>query len=216
MRLRFLLLALLLLSLAEVACQHSRDSAGAGLAELQEKAVAAQNEGRYAEAEKYNRETLKLMETLPNFPQNERARQMSNLASVLNLLGRPNVGMEVLLQSEHLLNEYPSNDPGQYITLDHNFARSYALQNNWNAAEARYRSALEKLKAANAIETGYGAENDLGMAYVYWKTGRLEQADRSYERALAFFRKEVGSRHPAVQRMEAELAQVKSAMQQRK
>jgi hypothetical protein len=48
---------------------------------------------------------------------------MSNLASVLNLLGKPNEGMEVLLQSEHLLNEYPS-DPGQYITLDHNFARS--------------------------------------------------------------------------------------------
>jgi hypothetical protein len=216
MRLRFPLIALLALSLVEIACQRSRDSAGAGLANLQEKAVVAQNEGRYAEAESYNRETLKLMETLPNFPQNERARQMSNLASVLNLLGRPNEGIAVLLQAEHLLNEYSSIDPGQYITLDQNFARSYALQKDWNAAEARYLSASEKLKAANAVATGYGAENELGMAYVYCKTGRLEQADRSYELALAYFRKEVGPKHPAVQRMEAELAQVKFEIQKRK
>src|SRR5580704_11081848 len=121
MRLRFPLIALLALSSVEIARQRSHDSAGASLADLQEKAVAAQNEGRYAEAENYNRETLKLMETLPNFPQNERARQMSNLGSVLNLLGRPNEGIEVLLQAEHLLNEHPSIDPGQYITLDQNF-----------------------------------------------------------------------------------------------
>src|ERR1700680_5287563 len=108
MRLRFLLVALLVLALVEIACQRSRDSAGAGLAELQEKAVEAQNEGRYAEAETYNRKTLKLMETVPNFPQNERARQMSNLASVLNLLGKPDEGMEVLLQAEHLLNDHPN------------------------------------------------------------------------------------------------------------
>jgi tetratricopeptide (TPR) repeat protein len=156
------------------------------------------------------------METLPNFPQNERARQMSNLGSVLNLLGRPNEGIEVLLQAEHLLNEYPSIDPGQYITLDQNFGRSYALQKDWNAAEARYLSASEKLKVANAVETGYGAENDLGMASVYWKTGRHEQAERSYERALAYFRKEVGPQHPAVQRMEVELAQGRSEIQKRK
>jgi tetratricopeptide (TPR) repeat protein len=202
--------------LFEIACQRSRDSAGAGLAELQEKAVAAQNAGRYADAESYNRETLKLMETLPNFPQNERARQMSNLASVLNLLERPNEGIELLFQAEHLLNEYPSDDPGQYITLDHNFGRSYALRKDWDASEVRYLSALKKLKAANAIETGYVAENDLGMAYVYWKTGRLEQADRAYERALAYFRKEIGPDHPVIQRAEAELAQLRSEIQKRK
>jgi hypothetical protein len=72
------------------------------------------------------------------------------------------------------------------------------------------------MKAANAVETGYGAENKLGMAYVYWKTGRLEQADRTYEQAIAYFRKEVGPQHPAVQRMEAELSQVKSEIQKRK
>jgi hypothetical protein len=77
--------------------------------------MVAQNEGRYAEAESYNRETLKLMEALPNFPTNERARQMSNLASVLNLLGRPDEGMKLLFQAEHLLNEYPSEDPGPSI-----------------------------------------------------------------------------------------------------
>ena len=178
--------------------------------------MVAQNAGRYVEAEKYDRETLKLMRALPNFPQNERARQLSNLASVINLLERPDEGMKLLFQAEHLLNEYPSEDPGQYITLDHNFARSYALLEDWNAAEARYSNALKKLKAAHAVETGYGAENDLGMAYVYWKTGRLEQAEGNYERALAYFSREVGLQHPAVERMEAELAQVKSEMQKRK
>jgi tetratricopeptide (TPR) repeat protein len=216
MRFRILVFALMVLSVVEVACQRSHDSSSESLAELQERAVEAQNEGRYSDAEKYNREALKLMEALPNFPPNERARQISNLASVLNLLGRPKEGLDLLLQAEHLLDEHPSTDPGQYITLDQNFGRSYALQNDWDAAEARYLKALKRLQAADATETGYGAENQLGLAYVYWKTGRLDQAERSYEVALAYFRKEVGPDHPAVKRAESELAEVRSGLQTRK
>ena len=87
----------MIVPLVDFACQRSHKVPSANLPDLQEEAVEAQNNGRYAEAEEYNRQALKVMETLPDFPPSERARQMSNLASVLNLLGRPNEAMDLLL-----------------------------------------------------------------------------------------------------------------------
>jgi len=204
------LLGLYLLIFSWACAQEPSDAAWARVAELRTRAAEAQNAGEYVEAEKYHRATLETAGEIPDFPLNERARLLSNLASALNLLGRPDEALKLLSDAEMLLQTNPSNDPGQYITLDHNIGRAHALGEDWEEAEIRYSSARDLIDAANAAETFYGAENHLGFAYVYWNTGRLEQAEASYKLAVAHFHEWLGPTHPVVQRMEAELAEVQS------
>jgi len=47
-------------------------------------------------------------------------------------------------------------------------------------------------------------EADAGLAYVYWKTGRLAQAKSRYESALQFVRTFAQPTHPVLQRWEQE------------
>ena len=54
-------------------------------AALHEKAVAAQNAGNYEEAERLHRKVVEAIARIPDFPPNERARQLSNL---LNRIAR--------------------------------------------------------------------------------------------------------------------------------
>lgn len=96
-------------------------------AELNAEAVEAQNADRYDEAETYRRAMLEALKEVPDYPLNEWARQLSNLASLLNLTGRPEEALGLLTEARETLPANPSVDPGQYITLDQNLGRAYAL-----------------------------------------------------------------------------------------
>src|SRR5262249_49156471 len=81
------------------------------LGALHEQAAAAQNAGDYKEAERLHRAVVDRASRIPEFPPSELARQLSNLASVLTLEGRPDEAIPLLRRAQTLLTEQPSNDP---------------------------------------------------------------------------------------------------------
>src|SRR6266851_9061595 len=87
------------------------DSELAQVAALHQQAAAAQNAGNYEEAERLHRGVVEGIARIPDFPANEQARQLSNLASVLNLRGKPAEALPLLQQAQSLLAKQPSRDP---------------------------------------------------------------------------------------------------------
>ena len=174
------------------------------LAALHQQAIAAQNAGNDVEAEHLHRAVVEQMVRIPNFPANEQARQLSNLASVLNLRGKPTEALRLLHRAQGLLRKQPSEDPAQYSTLHFNLGRTYALQRAWAPAEQQYHEGIEVLTKAGVSDRKYLFEADAGLAYVYWKTGRLAEAKARYEAALQFVRTFAPATHPVLKRWEQE------------
>jgi len=178
------------------------------LGSLAQQAADAQNAGNYADAERLHRQVLEGVSRLPGFPDNERARQMMNLASVINIRGDATEALELLQEAERLLAKSPAADSGQSVTLHFNFARSYSLLRDWKAAEDRYQRGFQILEAAKVFEGPVAYQGLVGLAYVYGKTNRVTQAVTLYEKVLPYFRNLAGPEHPAVKRWEQEYAEL--------
>ncbi len=168
-------------------------------------AVEAQNRGDYIEAEKYHRKTLEVIGTIPDFPPNERARQMSNLASTLTLTSKPAEALQLLLPAAEILVKHPSIDPGQYIALDLNIAKALSSLERYDEAEPYCLSALVRAEEAEAMDTMYGAEARSAHAYVQWKTGRIGDAIANYELAIAFWSAQLPGDHVLLENLRKEL-----------
>jgi tetratricopeptide (TPR) repeat protein len=174
------------------------------LALLAQQAAAAQNAGNYMEAERLHRQVLDGVTKLPGFPPRERARQMSNLASVLNLQGKASEALRHLRSAEALLKSDPARDAALRVALQFNFAWSHALQREWKMAEERYQAGFQILESETGLDTVQANEGLAGLAYVYGHTGRVAQAKTLYEKVLPYFRQLVGAEHPTVKRWERE------------
>lgn len=175
---------------------------------LSRSAAKAQNAGDYAEAEKHHRALLDKMSHVLNFPASERARQMSNLASVLNLRGAPAEAEKLLLDAQIILNDHPSDDPVQYAVLYGNLAMSQKQQARFAEAEKNYSRALEIL-GKQAGQDVHVASCKAGLASIWAQTGRRSEALRYYQESLSVFRKFGGASHPVVKRIEAEYENLK-------
>lgn len=184
------------------------------LATLHQQAADAQNAGDYELAERLHREVVKKMVHIQNFPPNEQARQLSNLASVLNLRGKPAEALPLLRKAKDLLKKQPSEDPTQYSTLYFNLGRAYSLQRAWASAEQQYNEGIEVLTKAGLSERKYLFQADAGLAYVYWKTGRLAEAKTRYEAALQFVRTFAPATHPVLRGWEQEYQAVMKVLNQ--
>jgi tetratricopeptide (TPR) repeat protein len=144
------------------------------------------------------------MARIPNFPLNEQARQLGNLASVLNLRGKPAEALPLLQQAQAMLARQPSQDPVQYSTLHFNLGETYALQQSWQLTEQQYAEGVAGLKKAGVSDRMYFFQADAGLGYVYWKTGRLRDAESRYEAALEVVRTIAPPTHPVRQRWQRE------------
>src|SRR4051812_4782086 len=171
---------------------------------LQEQAAAAQNAGRYEEAERLHRAVLDGATLIPGFPANQLARLLSNLASVLNLQNRADEALPLLRRAQELLEKQPSSDPAQYSSLHGNFGHAYAQQGDLKAAEREYNESIDVLTKAGVTDRRYLFEFDYGLGYVYWKTGRLVEARRRYEAAPEGVRAIAPPSHPIRQQWEQE------------
>ena len=196
----------------QTAAETNRDISE--LAVVHQQAVVAQNAGNYEEAERLHQAVVEQMVRIPNFPANEQARQLSNLASVLNLRGEPNEALRLLHRAQGLLRKQPSEDPAQYSTLHFNLGRTYALQRAWAPSEQQYNEGIEVLTKARVSDRKYLFEADAGLAYVYWKTGRLAEAKTRYEVALQFVRTFASASHPVLKRWEQEYQAVMKGLGQ--
>jgi tetratricopeptide (TPR) repeat protein len=176
----------------------------AEIAAFHRRAVTAQNAGDYPQAERMHRKVVEAIARMPDFPANEYARQLSNLASALNLLGQSDEALELLQKAQRLLAAHPSRDPAQYSALHFNLGRSHSLRQEWSVAEREFREGVEVLRRSAVSDHAYYFEADAGLGYVYWKTGRLAEAKSRYESAMRFARTLVSPTHPALMRWERE------------
>jgi tetratricopeptide (TPR) repeat protein len=178
-------------------------------------AVEAQNAGDYEAAESFHRKTLEAVKQMPGYPINERARVMSNLASVLNISGKPRDALALLVPASEILVEHPSQDPGQYIMLTINTGRALALLDRLEEAEVHFLEALSRTEAADAMGTMYGAEARAGYAYLLSRTNRQAEAVEGYQFALDFWSTRLPEDHALVQDLQRELQKAMSDLQQR-
>lgn len=149
-----------------------------------------------------------------DFPPSERARQMSNLASVLNLQNGPREAPHLLIGAERILHDHASHDPIQYAVLYGNRAMSQQLQNQLDKAEHNYLKALDLVETNIGLSNVFAASDKAGLGYICTHRGRYKEAKHYYEEALTIFRERGGSDRPVVRRTEAEYAILKQKIEE--
>jgi tetratricopeptide (TPR) repeat protein len=178
----------------------------ASLALLHQKAAAAQNAGDYETAERLHREVVQRMD--PQAPGEERALQLVNLSSVLNLRDQPDAAENVLREADALLAGVPDVSPQLRAALHLNRGKSRALQRQWTEAEREYRAGIALLSAMRPRNDLLSFTADANLAFVYWRTGRLMEAQQLYEASLEYFLRAAASDHPVVRQFETEYQQL--------
>ena len=176
------------------------------LADLRGRAAAAQNAGDYATAEALHRQVVDETGRTGGLPPGEQALAMINLASVLNVRGNPVEALALLQRAEALMDGRHDVTPQQRAALHVNMGKAYALVEEWDEAERRYREGIAALGAAGPQRDVVRFNIDANLAYVYWKTGRAVEARELYETSLAFFHRAADPDHPVVQQFEREYA----------
>jgi tetratricopeptide (TPR) repeat protein len=185
------------------------------LTRLHQQAVQAQNAGDYEKAEALHRQVVDAMARAPELQPADEARQLTNLASVLNVRNKPVEALALLQRARAMFDAEPSVDPQLRAALHLNLGRSYALMEDWTEAERQYRQGMSLLEARGGPRDALAFTADANLAYVYWKTGRLAEAKPLYEEALTHFRRAVGSNHPVVRQWEQEYAALVEQMERR-
>jgi hypothetical protein len=158
--------------------QSARAQSLEQLGSVAQQASGAQKAGNYTAAERLDRQVLEGVSRLPGFPPSERARQMANLASVLNFQGNAPEVLRLLGSAEELLKSSSTADPAQLVTLQFNFARSHALQVEWKLAEERYQAGFKILERESALDSVHANEGLAGFqAQVSANVGRTRACD---------------------------------------
>lgn len=176
------------------------------LADLRGRAAAAQNAGDYATAEALHRQVVDETGRTGGRPPGEQALAMINLASVLNVRGNPVEALALLQRAETLMDGRRDVTLQQRAALHVNMGKAYALLEEWDEGERRYREGIAALEAAGPQGDVVRFNIDANLAYVYWKTGRTAEARELYEKSLAFFHRAADPDHPVVQQFEREYA----------
>lgn len=197
------------------ACAREAPLDHAGLALLHKEAVTAQNAGDYEAAERLHREVVERID--PQAPANERALQLVNLASVLNLRDQPDAAKNVLREAEALLAQAPAPDTDAQLrgALHVNRGKAHALLREWDDAEREYRAGIAILGAMRPRNDLLSFMADANLAFVYWRTGRLVEAQKLYEASLEYFLRAAALEHPVVRQFEDEYKQLMSELSRR-
>ena len=196
------------LACSVAACAPEPPLDRASLALLHREAVVAQNAGDYETAERLHREVVARMD--PQAPGEERALQLVNLSSVLNLRDQPEAAENVLREADALLATVPEPSPQLRAALHINRGKSKALQREWREAEQEYRAGIALLSAMRPRNDLLSFTADANLAFVYWRTGRVTEAQKLYEASLEYFLRAAASDHPVVRQFETEYKQLLS------
>lgn len=198
---------ILVLGLLALLISYSCIAQTQNLAELQRLdnlASRAQNEGDYVTALKYRRSLLSKINKIKNLPESERARQMSNLASIFNLMGKPEAAEKLLLSAKELLQHHPSDDPIQYAVLYGNLAQSQRLKGGLLKSEKNYLKALSIVTRHIGANNVFAASDKEGLAFIYTRQGKYSIATQYYQEAYNVYCQISGPTHRVIKRIKAE------------
>ncbi len=169
-------------------------------------AVAAEEEGDYAEAEFLDRQALPLLQRLGEADGADGADVKGGLARVAQWLGRGEEA-EALFRETLSLQRRLEGDrgPGVAATLN-NLGVLLGQRGDWKAAEPLHREALEIIRAVRGPEHPEVAAGMSSLGAALEETGYLAGAEALYRESLALRLKLLGPEHPDVTRSRYALA----------
>ncbi|WP_261841856.1 tetratricopeptide repeat protein [Aliamphritea ceti] len=167
---------------------------------LNQQAAQAQNQGDYAQAEESRRQLVSLMEQV-NFRPSEIARQLSNLASVLNLINKPKDAQVELERALELLDSNPTSDRLQLAVLNGNLGEALLKQGVYDSARTRYEIELDILRDLSMENTHFSASARIGIGAIEAELGNVDEALGHYEFAIRIFRSLSDDSHPVTSRV---------------
>jgi len=176
---------------------------------LNQQASQAQNEGNYVQAEESRRQLISLMEQV-NFRPAEISRQLSNLASVLNILDQQEEALIALERALELLEENPTNDRVQIAVLQGNLGEALFKHGELDSARERYENELEILRELSMENTHFAASARVGIGKIEAQLGDYDEALTHYEFAIPIFRSISDDTHPVTSRVLAEYEEIRS------
>ncbi|PLW69959.1 tetratricopeptide repeat protein [Pseudohalioglobus lutimaris] len=157
------------------------------------KAATSQNQGDFASAEQHHGEAVAQMRLHDSVSSDELAVQLSNQASALNLLNRPDEAEVLLLESIDLLRSQETISESDFFTVTVNLARTYELQHRLDEAERLY---LQSLKVVSNLPDWPESRNRFvyaGLANVYAWKGEQEPAMRYFKLAEQLYTQDFGA-----------------------
>ena len=172
------------------------EGGGAGVAEtLAWLGRLEHNRGRYAEAERYLQQALKLQRKVLGLRHPEVARTLSRLSVVRVDAGRLPAAEALLRQA--LAIQRQALEPGHPDLVDtlNNLALALHYQGSLEQAEALYREALGLYRARLGDEHPVVADALNNVGAVVQALGRTDEAIHLHEEALALRQRIFGERH---------------------
>ncbi len=185
---------------------HGKESVEAARA-LDRLAVAAEDEGDLAEAERLGREALSLLQRLGQTGGAAEADVEGNLARALGTLGRLDEA-EALYRDALALHRRLEGSPGREgvaATLN-NLGVLRGQRGDWAGAEPFHREALEIIRAVKGLEHPDVAAGLTTLGGVVESKGDLAGAERLYRESLVLRLRLLGSEHPDTARSRYALA----------
>ncbi len=167
--------------------------------------VLAQQESKYAEAERDYRTAIRLLHSAPR--DLRLARILNNLASLLYLVGKTDAAERALNEAETLQMTATGVNHPETARLLGNHATLHLSLHQYKRAESEYQEALqvwETFPAAHELDI---AATVRGLAIICTHTGRSHQADLYNARARSIWEREVGTGHAALD-VQLALAQI--------
>ena len=176
-------------------------------------ADSQQNQGNYSESESSRRQLISVMERA-GAPPPEIARQLSNLASVLNLSGKPAEAQGLCERAQAILEDNPTDDPVQEAVLLGNLAQALRLQGDLEGARSKFEQELLLLSNLGLDATHFAASAMVGIGAIDAESGNLVEAVARYEVALPIILGISDESHPTTARILEEYEEIKSALEE--
>ena len=195
--------------LAEASKTYSIDAAGSleETSALNHLASLYNNWGKFAKAERIQRQALALCQKMKTEDRGEIAVNKLLLADILRQQGNYKEAQPYLLEALAVLKEYRPNSR-EYAAALNNLGALYYWQGQYDKAEPLLNSGFELRKricGENHIDTA----NSLGdLAALYFQKGDFRSAQARFEKALAIRKKELGANHPLTATTMTNLANV--------
>nr|WP_239445571.1 tetratricopeptide repeat protein [Vibrio nigripulchritudo] len=176
---------------------------------LIEQADSAQNQGDYVSSEKVRRQVVTIM-TQAGVDPVEIARQLSNLASVLNINNQPQEAESLVLEAMELLEDNPSQDRIQLAVLRGNLGEALRKQGKIDEAQVAFEEELNLLEKENLLDTHFAASAKAGLGAIQAERGNFQEALMYYEQAIPIFLSISNESHPVTSRYIREFEAVKN------
>jgi tetratricopeptide (TPR) repeat protein len=175
-------------------------------------AISLHQQGKYAEAEAMNRQTLQLQETVLGKEHPETLTSISNLAISLGYQGKYAEAEAMHRQMLQLKETVLGKDHPDTLRSINNLAESLRQQGKYAEAEAMHRQALQlqeivlgkdhpdTLRSTNNLieslrhQGKYQALADLALNW--WRQGRSDEAERLQVEVLENITRMLGEEHP--------------------